>query len=190
MEQKYVLPFLENPAFTYFPLNSKADAEMLADILAVYELSEAKPWGYELETLSRLFHLFNQTLKRRQDTAVSTPRIKKNALVQKMLSYMSAHYSEKIQLSDIAAAASYSESECCRTFKRFTGESIMSYLKTFRLEQSTHLLTQSGLSVSDVAYACGFSSTSYFIRLFREQFGLTPHCYQQKHLRQRPVIQN
>ncbi|MGN0193883.1 MAG: AraC family transcriptional regulator [Pseudoramibacter sp.] len=181
MEQRYVLPFLENPALSYFPLNSKADAGMLDAIHDVYTLSEAKPQGYELEILARLYHLFYQTLKHPKKAAPSQPRRKKNALVQKMLSYMSAHYSEKIQLSDIAAAASYSESACCRIFKRFTGESLMAYLKAFRLEQSTHLLVRGTLSVSDVAYACGFSSTSYFIRLFRDQFGMTPLKYQQHH---------
>ena len=43
-------------------------------------------------------------------------------------------------MEDIAAAVSFSASECCRMFRRVTGETIFSYLNSYRLEQGAVLL--------------------------------------------------
>ncbi|MEE1227446.1 MAG: helix-turn-helix transcriptional regulator [Lachnospiraceae bacterium] len=97
-----------------------------------------------------------------------------------IISYMAQHYSEKITLEDFARTASYSPNECCRVFKKYTGESIFSYLRSYRLEQSAYLLSGTKLPVTEIAYSCGFSSTSYYIEYFKRQFGMTPLKYRQQ----------
>ncbi|MEE3362686.1 MAG: helix-turn-helix domain-containing protein [Anaerovoracaceae bacterium] len=47
-------------------------------------------------------------------------------------------------------------------------------MREYRLEKSTELLTGTDMSVSEIACSCGFSFASYFIKEFREQFGMTP----------------
>ncbi|MGI6556354.1 MAG: AraC family transcriptional regulator [Pseudoramibacter sp.] len=182
MEQKYVMNLLEDPSLSYFPLskNNDRNTAALQAIKTIYNLSEDASEGKELLILSELYRLLFETLKKRKKNKTPASGKKANVLVQKILAYMAAHYSEKILLCDIAEATAYSESECCRIFKRFTGESIFSYLKTFRLEQSTYLLSNSEDNIADIAYHCGFSSTSYFIKMFREQFGTTPHKYRKQ----------
>ena len=75
----------------------------------------------------------------------------------------------------------FSPAECCRQFRRTTGETIFSYIRKCRLEYGMHLLLNSEQPVSDIAYAAGFSSTSYFIQNFRELTGTTPHQYRRIH---------
>lgn len=104
-----------------------------------------------------------------------------NEAAQRILSFITDHYSEKITLSDIASFASFAESECCRIFKRYTDETIFNYLRDYRLEQSTRLLLSTDQSVSDIAYNCGFQSTSYYIKAFRTQFHMTPRRYREQH---------
>lgn len=50
-------------------------------------------------------------------------------------------------------------------------------IRTMRLERSAQLLAQQAGTVSEIAYAVGFNSPSYFARLFREHFGVLPSAY-------------
>lgn len=57
------------------------------------------------------------------------------------------------------------------------GKSIPQYVRDMRLALAAQLLSASSLSVSEIAYECGFSSPSYFISKFCEQYGMTPRGY-------------
>ena len=82
-----------------------------------------------------------------------------------------------VALDQITKAVLFSPSECCRLVKRVTGETIFSYLQSYRLAQSAHLLRHSALSVSQIAYDTGFCGTSYFIEVFKAKFDVTPHRF-------------
>ena len=83
----------------------------------------------------------------------------------------------RLTVEDIARAVSFSPAECCRMFKRVTGETIFTYLKHCRLARGRTLLRETDLPVSRIAYEVGFCSTSYFIEVFRDSFGMTPLQY-------------
>ena len=61
-----------------------------------------------------------------------------------------------------------------RKLKALTGSSPVEQLRTIRLHRAKALLATSGMSVSEVAYAVGFSSPSYFTKCYKEAFGTTP----------------
>ena len=50
----------------------------------------------------------------------------------------------------------------------------MLYVNQYRLEKSISLLRNTGMSITEIAYACGFSNTSYFCELFHKYYGTTP----------------
>ena len=56
----------------------------------------------------------------------------------------------------------------------------MLYLSNYRLEKSVFLLRNTAMSITEIAYACGFSNTSYFCELFRERYGTSPGKYRTK----------
>ena len=62
-------------------------------------------------------------------------------------------------------------------FRRVTGETIFSYLNSYRLEQGAVLLRSTALPVTAVAYETGFCSASYFIKQFKKLFSVTPLQY-------------
>lgn len=61
-------------------------------------------------------------------------------------------------------------------FKKHVGVTLSCYLKTKRIATAKTLL-EKGYSVSYACYESGFSDTSYFIKVFKEQVGITPHQY-------------
>lgn len=67
-----------------------------------------------------------------------------------------------------------------RKLKELTNQSARDFIRTIRLQQAANLLTSQKLSVSEVAYALGFSNLSHFSNSFREFFGLSPKEYAEK----------
>ena len=182
VEQKYLLPALSDPSLVFQTLRAdvpwqKEILDLAAKSLPIYE---EKPAAWELALTIDLSWMFLLLLENHRELSRSPRRSRSNVVVQRIISYVAQHYMEKITLGDLAREASYAQSECCRVFKKYTGESIFSYLRAYRLERSVYLLNGSDLSVSEIAYACGFSSTSYYIEHFRKQFGVTPLKYRQQ----------
>lgn len=179
MEQKYLLPSLKDTTLDWQPFfpDKAWEKQVLDHIFAVYELTEQKHYGYELLCMSHIYALFGLLLAHRPPKAASGKGGQGSIAVQNIITYLQQNYGEKITLKTLAAHTSYTESECCRLFKRYTGTSIFTYLQNLRLEQSVPLLQNTDKPVSDVAYECGFSSTSYYIQRFRDHFGQTPLQY-------------
>lgn len=84
---------------------------------------------------------------------------------------------EKHTLAELGKEAAMSVSSYTKKFREATGLSSSEYLIRLRLDEARQLLGGSGLSVTEIAYRCGFSSTSHLIRLFRARQGITPAQY-------------
>lgn len=101
----------------------------------------------------------------------------RRARVRDALSFMEAHYSETLALSDLADAAHVSVSELGRDFRSCLGTTPWRYLTEYRLDRAARLLRATGLPVATVAARTGFTSPSHFGKLFREHTGLSPRAY-------------
>ena len=75
----------------------------------------------------------------------------------------------------------FSASECCRLFKRVTGDTILNYLKSYRLTRSIELLEETELPVSRIALESGFNGASYYIESFKKELKQTPLQYRREH---------
>lgn len=179
VENRYVTPYLKNSSISDLPLFPEPvlwQKDMLDGIFKIYQVYEKKEFGYELEICRLLSTLWLALVRHLEKSPPHAPesQTKNHAGVQKVLTYISCHYSEPITLDMIAKELSFSVGECCRMFKKITGQTIISYLTLYRISKSTELLRDTDLSISQIAYETGFSSTSYFIEKFKEQLGTTP----------------
>lgn len=91
-----------------------------------------------------------------------------------MLDYINEHYQEKISLEEVAASAGISSSEAGRCFQKYYGKAPIEYMIEYRLDQARRLLESSELSVKEIGFECGFYDPSYFTRIYRKHFGITP----------------
>ena len=101
------------------------------------------------------------------------------ARIREMLSFLHTYYKEEISVTEIAAAAHISKTECLRCFHRFVGEPPYQYLIKYRLHMSTALLTDTNHPVTQIASDTGFASASTYIRYFRKWYGCTPKEYRE-----------
>ena len=88
--------------------------------------------------------------------------------------YIRTHFRENISLDDVSSAVSLNKSYLTRIFKKETGTTPWDYLVSLRLRHAMHLLTETRDSVEEIGAACGFNSTSHFIRSFKGETHLTP----------------
>jgi AraC-like DNA-binding protein len=94
------------------------------------------------------------------------------------VSYVSGNYSEKLRLSTAAKLCDLSRFQFSRTFKKEQGLTFRDFVVQQRIQRAADLMRQSrGLSITEVAFAVGFNDLSYFSRIFRRQFGVTPSNY-------------
>ena len=180
-ERDYVAPFLTDEAMSQVPLSADVpwQREILTAMTEIADFYEAKARGYELEIASKLPLMWGALIKNRPPEKGLRASSRKNEAARAILTYIEGHYGEPLTLLDVALAVSFSTAECCRIFKKVTGQTIFSYLQSYRLTKGTELLAE-GLPVSLIAYEVGFCSTSYFIEVFKRQFGMTPLQYRKK----------
>lgn len=95
----------------------------------------------------------------------------------KMVDYIHKHYAENISIEDIAASGGMCRSKCCNLFHKVTGQTPNVYLTHYRIAKSCKLLNETDMSVSEIAYSCGFQSASYFIVVFKKAQGISPQKY-------------
>ena len=103
-----------------------------------------------------------------------------NSEISKILKYISYNLSD-ITLDGVAKEFGRSRSYISHMFKNKTGKSLRAYCNELKLVEAQRLLVTTDLSVTEIALDAGFEDTAYFIRLFRERYGVTPHKYRAKH---------
>lgn len=97
--------------------------------------------------------------------------------IKQVLGYIEEHYGEPFEIGQAADMCFYSQSHFMKYFKQYTGQPFVSYLNDYRLSRAGGLLRTTGDTVTEIAGRCGFDNLSYFNRLFRRKFGMTPGEY-------------
>ena len=80
-------------------------------------------------------------------------------------------------LVEMATAIGVSRRHFCRAFKQSTGKAPYTYLADYRMKQAVAMLSGTELTATEIALACGFSSSSHFTFAFRRAFGVSPLEY-------------
>lgn len=99
---------------------------------------------------------------------------KGNHYIRKALRYMNDHYSEHLELGDVAEHVQLSPSYFSSLFRQVVGVSFREQLCRIRIEESKQLLLSTDYSLTDIAIAVGFPDQSYYCKVFRRIVGLTP----------------
>ena len=180
-QRRYVAPVVECTLLDALPL-FRENAEHRAVLEALdraFEAAGEEKDGYELEICGLLnrawqgvYALALPVIGARQPL----PRME-TARLKQMLGFIREHYAEDISPADVAASAGVCERECFRCFRQELGTTPLATLTDFRLRRAAELLRETDRSVSDIAAACGFATSSYFGKVFRRRMNLSPLAY-------------
>lgn len=105
---------------------------------------------------------------------VAAASVRDRERLDRVLTYLHAHYANPIRLATLAAIAAMSESQLQRFFKCCTRMSVSDYLLQLRIGRACSLLLESDRPVALIAAEAGYRHPSYFTRQFRAAKGMTP----------------
>lgn len=100
-----------------------------------------------------------------------------NPLVVRAIQYISDHMEEKIGLSDVAEACQVSPRYLSAAFKDVINLTVNDYINVSKMDKAMRWLTESELSMTEIASRLGFSSTQYFSTVFKRYTHVTPGEY-------------
>ena len=104
------------------------------------------------------------------------------AFLQKAIKKVEEHMSDTdFSVESFIRHMGMSRSRMHRKLKALTAQSTSEFIRTIRLKRAATLLEKSQLPVEEISYAVGFSSTAYFSKCFRIQFGVPPTEYARTH---------
>ena len=188
--QSYVTPVLSNPSLEYLHLtpNRPEDADALRLLPEILQLKKDHPQAYEIEAAALLSLLWCRLLRNHPmlpDDSSMKPQ-EPDLLVQRdMVSYIYSHYSESINLDEIAAAGKVCRNKCCQIFRRYLNQSPIDFLNHYRLEVSCHLLNTTKMSIAEICTACGFNHQSYYSKIFLRTYNCTPREFRKRSVEKR-----
>lgn len=94
--------------------------------------------------------------------------------------FIDREFRHDIYLADLGKFIGVGEIRVCQLLRQHFGVTFSALLNARRLEHACYLLKDSMLKTSAVAGECGFADVSYFFRVFRRQFGMTPGEYRRR----------
>lgn len=97
-----------------------------------------------------------------------------------VMSFILSQSQNPVTLQEVADVANLSKEAFCRFFKERTGKTFTEFLMQVRIHQACQLLQETDLSISQIAFQCGFQNLSYFNRAFKKIQGETPKTYRER----------
>ncbi|MDO1501353.1 BLUF domain-containing protein [Winogradskyella maritima] len=130
-----------------------------------------------LNTLaSQLENLKVAKLKQSQNKLVDDSTLRK---VIGLSAYISDNISQRLSVNELAMESGLSPKKLQRAMKYLYGCSVNECIRNVKLEYAKDLIQSTNLSISEITYEVGFSSRSYFSRIFNERFGIQPYHFKE-----------
>lgn len=167
--QKFTMPYLITP-------NHPAYADLRKLFHQIHTLCDEAAFGYELSLkahfLQAIFLMLQYSEQTREpDNSALSDKLKL------VLDYIELHYAENLSVSKLAGLVYFSEYHFMRFFKKHMNMTCVEYINAFRLEKAVKLFEQGNTSILDVSLSVGFHNLSYFYKLFKRKYQMTPKAF-------------
>ena len=149
----------------YLPGAITPDLQRLA---AAYPQPFLLPEDYSRERLACLTNFILFELMNRQKRRSGNPH------VSLMLQIIQERIAEPLTLAELAGAAHISREYAAQIFKKETGSTVVDYIHKQKMQLAAEMIRNHDMSLSEVAEALGFTNYSYFSRMFKRYFGVSP----------------
>lgn len=103
--------------------------------------------------------------------------------IVRCIDYIYAHIHDRVTAQELAEVCNLHPSYLSRLFHEEVGIGISEYIRRTKIEKAKNMLKYSEDSYSAIANDLAFSSQSHFVKVFREQTGMTPKAYRDKYYR-------
>lgn len=157
-------------------LFSEPDVQQV--IPRILKVSKLEGIDYFLELFSILYDLANSRNQRLLSTTTIYMESFENSDKLKLLyDFVQENYAAKITLDEVSELMNMSSVSFNRFIKKRTGKTFVEYVNDVRIGYASRWLIEKDLSISEIAFLCGFNSIANFNRVFKKNKGRTPTKY-------------
>jgi AraC family L-rhamnose operon transcriptional activator RhaR/AraC family L-rhamnose operon regulatory protein RhaS len=110
----------------------------------------------------------------------SNPSSKSLMRMANVISHLEKNFAEAVDLNDLQEIANLSTSSLLKNFKEATGLSPIEYLLRVRISRAIELMADDDTTITDAAFAVGFSDSNYFARQFKRIMMVSPSDYRDR----------
>lgn len=103
-----------------------------------------------------------------------------NHIIKDTIEYIKNNIAEDLSLEKMAERISLSPIYFHNYFKYATGQTLHNYVEDMRIKKSVNLMLSTDMTLTEIAFACGFSSQSYYNYVFKRKMNITPRNYIKK----------
>lgn len=97
--------------------------------------------------------------------------------IKDIVNYINVNINQKLTIPQLVNKFSMNANKIQQGFKYLFNKTINEYIASLRLDRAAFLLKNSDSSISEIAYDVGISNLSYFSKVFKERFGISPGNY-------------
>ncbi len=108
--------------------------------------------------------------------------------ILKVKNFIAKNYMDEIRLAQLASIAGMSPSAFSRFFKLHTGRNLSDYIIDIRLGYAARMLVDTGHSISEISFDCGFNNLSNFNRIFKRKKGCSPSEFRENYRKTRIIM--
>lgn len=152
--------------------------ELYKTLDRIFKEYEEKDLAYEIFIRSEIYKILAYLY--RMNILIDTEKFFQTKEIQKILpaiEYINKNYNEEISLEAVSAMLGFDPSYFCRIFKTATGATFTEYLNFVRICKAEKMLSRTESSILEISETVGFSSVSYFNRVFKKYRNCSPRNY-------------
>ena len=105
------------------------------------------------------------------------PKSGNRSVIEQTVSYIRDNPTADLSLQALARKAKFSPVYFHKLFKASTGKTLHEYVEEQKIKKAIDIMVSTDLTLTQIAYECGFSSQSYFNSAFKKKMNLTPREY-------------
>lgn len=165
--------------YLYFPYDSESKIAIIMETIIMEYINKNVCFQKVIESM--LIYLFAElTRMYYKNNANTINGEQKNRTVADIIAYMNQH-SSTATLDSVAEKFGYSPSYVSRMIKKHTNKNYVEIIKEFKLNKAKQYLESNDLPVSEIISLVGFNDASYFYKLFKSKFLLSPAEYRKQY---------
>lgn len=126
--------------------------------------------AYE-EKLMEFVVLLQEKINHQFDISKNTQKMRS------AIEYIESHYADDLNMAVVSNHISMNYSLFSYSFKQYTGNNFVNYLKEIRMREAKKLLTESDLKIIEISQMVGYDNEKHFMKLFKNTYGVSPSEY-------------
>lgn len=126
---------------------------------------------------SLIFELIYILKNKAKSNTKFKPKNNNHYIIEKTLEYIKNNLESNLSLETLAKTANFNAVYFHKLFKAAIGKTLREYIEEQRLKKAINLLISTNMTITQIAYECGFSSQSYFNYAFKRKMKVSPREY-------------